>query len=177
MKNIKNKLKHFPIVFSVVFFIFSCIIFVFLHKEVNKKQKIAEEFEMEWEKAEYGRNNFKKLESILEETKEDRALIEQHFVYSSDIVPFLDMIEELAPKVGVLVKVSLIDISKDSTTFTVDLNAEGSFEDIYNFISLLENNFYELDFLKIDIKKEGEDIDGTSKWRGSIKIKVLSFIP
>ncbi|MBP9715138.1 MAG: hypothetical protein KBD52_01450 [Candidatus Pacebacteria bacterium] len=177
MKNIKNKLKHFPLVFSIIFFIFSCIIFVFLHKEVNKKQKIAQEIEVEWEKEEHGRNNFKKLESVLKETEEDRTLIEEHFVYSSDIVPFLDMIEELAPKVEVDVKVSLVDILKDNTTFTVDLNTEGSFENIYNFISLLENNFYELEFMKIDMKKEGEDVNGVNKWRGAIKIKVLSFIP
>ncbi len=177
MKNIKNKLKHFPIIFSLAFFIFSCVVFLFLYKEVDKKHKVAQEVEIEWEKEEYVRNNFKKLESVLGETEEDRALIEEHFVYSSDIVPFLDMIEKLAPKVGVLVNVSLIDISKDNTTFTVDLNSEGSFGDIYNFISLLENNFYELEFLKIDMSKEEEDVNGINKWRGSIKIKVLSFIP
>lgn len=177
MKNIKNKLKHFPLIFSVIFFVFSCIVFVFLNKEVNKKHKVAQEVEIQWQKEEYGRNNFKKLESVLKETEKDRIVIEKHFVYSSDIVPFLDMIEKLAPKVGVDVKVSLIDISKDNTTFTVDLNAVGSFDNIYNFISLLENNFYEIEFLKIDVKKEGEDLDGAIKWRGSIKIKVLSFIP
>lgn len=177
MKEEKNKFKHFPLVFSIVFFVCACVVFFMLLKVINAKNKISQDIQAQWEKEEYRRSNMKSLESLLADTKDDRVLIDQHFVYGSDIVPFLNMIEALAPKVSVNAEVDLVDITKDGSSFSIDLNTTGSFENTYKFISLLENSSYELEFNRIDVRKEDTTTEKSSTWQGYLKIKVISFIP
>lgn len=129
------------------------------------------------------REEVKLLNNSIETIKRDKALIESHFAKSSDVVPFLDTIEALGPKVGVKAETTSVDISKDNTALVVQIKATGDFKNIYRFLTLLENSPYELEFTSVDIQKGGEsgvDEQGipfsNAGWEATFGIKLLSFI-
>jgi len=122
------------------------------------------------------------LNRLLQKVADDRALLEKHFIKSSDIVPFLDMIEKLALQAGVSAQIDSVNTKIDNTELTVGLKALGKFEAIYKFLTLLENSPYELDFNSMDIRKlassvvTGKTVDN-SGWEAIFKIQLLSFVP
>jgi len=80
-----------------------------------------------------------------------QALLETHFIKSSDVVPFLNTIEALGPAVGASAEIDSVDTSPDGASLIVELQASGSFGAVYKFLTLLENSPYELNFLSMDI--------------------------
>ena len=92
-------------------------------------------------------------------------------------MPFLDLLERLAPQVGADAEVLLVDKAKDGSLLSVDVRVIGNFEAIYKFLTLLENFPYELEIISVDIQKKGGEGVESSKWEGVFKVKLLSFIP
>ncbi len=172
------KKKHVIIQISTaaLLFIFSLSGFFILHAYINKKNNEALDAEKNWAIEEARRENVKALELFLEDKTEERNEIDKHFVKNTDIVVFLDTIENLAPQVGAKAEVTLIDVPKDGAGLMVEVHSKGSFESIYRFLSLLENSPYELDFSSVNTQvvkgAEGE----SNTWQATFKIKLLSFI-
>ena len=124
----------------------------------------------------------KTLDQSVKMIEPERALLEAHFGQGSDVVPFLNTIEDLGEKSGTKTKVSSVDISADGTFLSVETRTTGTFQQIYKFITLLENSSYELDFDSVDIHSAASNEElkkGTKdlQWEAVIKIKLLSFIP
>ena len=127
------------------------------------------------------REGIKLLNSSISKIEKEKSLLESHFAQSSNIVPFLDTIEALGNKVGAKTEVMLVDVPVESKNLNINMKASGSFEEIYKFITLLENSPYELEFISIDVQKQGA-IDTSTKnnkktdWEADLKMKLLSFI-
>ncbi|PIR69051.1 hypothetical protein COX93_00830 [Candidatus Nomurabacteria bacterium CG_4_10_14_0_2_um_filter_30_12] len=174
--------KKKSLIFSIIFFLFTCTIFVYLFLIVSKNKEVSEISQEKWQIETIHRENIKSLVSLVKSVESERSLLETHFVKSSDIVPFLDTIEKLAKNVGVNAEIVSVDIPKDNSSLVVETKVSGSFETIYKLILLLENSPYELQFVSVNIK--GSDtqyiiIDKNNKvpeWTAIFKIKLLSFV-
>lgn len=177
------KIKFSPItlVLSAIFFVFSLSVFLFFYKVVNDKNEILQQAHTEWQAETLRRNEIKQLDRSMKAIAQERVMLDSHFAKSSDIVPFLNMIEELASSVFVEAEISSVDIAKDNTSLTVGVKTSGSFEALYKFLTLLENSPFELEFALVNMqRRSGQAVEGEAKiarWEAFFKIKLLSFLP
>jgi len=177
----QKHLNKIFLILSVVFLVFSCAAFIFLHGLIKNNQKTSQEILIEWQKESVRRDDIRLMGRSLKAIEKDRIDLDTHFAQSSNVVPFLDTLETLAMAVKAKSEVTSVDISKDKQQLVVGLRAFGSFEVLYKLMLLLENSPYELEFLSLDLQREsGGDIseDGASspEWSASFKIKLLSFL-
>ncbi|TSC77943.1 MAG: hypothetical protein G01um101424_77 [Parcubacteria group bacterium Gr01-1014_24] len=166
----QNNFPKTPLFLSIIFFIFSCSVFLYFLEEINNNNQESQLKEMEWQTEALRRYEIKALDRSIKIIEGERAQLETHFAKSSDIVPFLDTIERLAPQVGTKAEVTSVNVSEDHTGLYVGMEASGTFNGLYKFLTLLENSPYELEFVSMDIKK------GLESWEAILKIKLLSFI-
>lgn len=174
----KNPLKT-PLILSILFFIALSVLSVFLYQKIDDINKKTEENTIVWQKETNRRENIINLNKSLEETRDKRTILENHFAKSSDVVPFLDSTEKLATKVGAVATVDSLNTGTSNDKFIIQLKASGRFESLYRFLLLLENSPYELDFLSVDFHKSSGDAKNPkdTKWEAVFKMQLLSFIP
>ncbi len=180
-----NTQSNFPkisLFFSAIFLIFSCLIFFFFYRAINNNEKESQAKELEWRNESFRRDEIKTLDRSIKIIEGEMKQLETHFAQSSDIVPFLDTIEGLALKVGAKAEVASVNILTDQTGLMVGLKGSGNFENLYKFLTLLENSPYELEFIDMDLRRETELNAGNknvtvSKWNVIFTIKLLSFTP
>lgn len=178
----KNNFPKIPLFISIIFLALFCVALFLLYQAINNSNQKAEENTIKLETENSRRDDIKTLNHLLETISGDRIKLESHFAPSSNIVPFLDSIEKMAPTVGASVQVDSINTTVDKTGLLIGLKASGSFEAVYKFLTLLENSPYELDFISVDVHKtNAEDSSDKnakgSKWEAVFKIQLLSFIP
>ncbi len=174
----KNFFK-IPLLLSLIFFSCSALFFFFFYKYINEKDYESQLKEMTWQAEAQRREEVRSLERSIKGLEGERAEFDTHFAQSSDIVPFLDTIEGLAPKVGVKAEMTSVDIAENGAGLLVGMKASGSFGGLYKFLRLIENSPYELEFLTFKIEKESGAAGGksdASKWNAAFKIKLLSFV-
>lgn len=180
MKNIFQKKS---LILSVIFFIISCIIFVFLYTSTNNNKKISQTTQEKWQTEATQRDNIKFIVRSIKTIAPERDLLETHFVQNSNVVPFLDTIEGLIKKVGFSKsEISSVEVDDAGASLFVEMRVVGSFESIYKLVTLLENSSYSLEFVSVDIRST--KIDGlinqnskaTQQWVADFKVKLLSFI-
>src|ERR1035437_2958094 len=116
-----QKFKKVPLIFSLIFFVISCFLFYFLYKEINNNNKISQAAGDSWQTEVNKQNEMKSLDQSVKMIEGDRAQLETHFAQSSDVVPFLDMIEKLAPQAGAKAQVTMVNLSDDHTSLLVDV--------------------------------------------------------
>lgn len=178
----QNNFFRIPLLFSVIFFCLSFLAVFFLNREINNNNHAAQSREQEWQTEMQRREEIKALDRSVKIIEGERGQLETHFAKSSDVVPFLDMIEGLASKVEAKAEVTSVDILEDSTGLMVGMKATGTFSGLYRFLTLLENSPYALEFVGMDLHKEtasggAESKNVTiSKWNVIFKLKLLSFI-
>lgn len=178
----KNNLPKIPLFFTIILLIFFTFAFIFLYKKINENNQKAEEGIATWTKEARRRDDIRSLDRSLKEMEGDRTLLETHFAKSSDVVPFLDTIEKLAPTVGASAQVESVNTIADNAGLVVGLKVSGNFSSIYKFLTLLENSPYELDFLSMDIHilTEGGMVGKVykePKWEAVFKMQLLTFVP
>lgn len=154
-----------------------------MNRAINNKVKISEQVLGEWQKEASRREEIRSLYRSIKTIEKQKSLIETHFAQGSNIVPFLDTIENLASKTEAKAEITSVDIAKDNAGLMVGIKASGSFEAVYRFLLLLENSPYELEFISMDMQKtvtqNVSDKNKKSKippWNAVFKIKLLSFI-
>lgn len=174
-----------PLLLSLIFFLASSFVFLYLYKEIKNNSREIDKRESEWRSETFRREELKTLDDSIKIIAEERKQLEAHFARSSDVVPFLDTIEGLAREAGVSEDVSSVDISGDKQGLMVVMEAKGSFTSLYKFLTLLENSPYELELTGVNLSKEAQATspDSPSKtlsdstWNATFRIKLLSFIP
>jgi hypothetical protein len=176
----KHSLKT-QLIFSAIFFALSFCVLFFVYQQIKNIEHDGDQKLTEWRIESARRDEIKSLDSLMKKIEPQKELLYMHFAESLNPVPFLDTIERLATSVNAKNKVSSVDISKDGKSLIVGMNASGSFESFYKFLTLLENSQYNLEFLSIDMQKSGEVGSATTSaplgdWSAAIKIKLLTFI-
>jgi len=126
------------------------------------------------------REEIASLNRSLQQNKKNEIALETHFIQSSDVVPFLDALERLAPLSGVKAKINSVDVATANSGLIVGLEASGNFQEIYKFLTLLENSPYEIDFLSMDVHALGMAENAKAlknpDWEAVFRIQLLSFI-
>jgi hypothetical protein len=176
-----QKFQKMPLFFAIVFLAASMLAFFFLYKQIDNNTKTAEQAQTDWQAESDRRGEVESLDLLLKSTEEERGTLESHFAQSSDVVPFLDTIQQLAVSSKATSAIASVAILQDKTGLMIDVNASGSFASVYKFLTLLENSPYELNFTSVDLKtNESVSADGkttpTQKWEADFQIKLLSFI-
>jgi len=155
------------------------LFFLFLYLTINNNKEMLDLAKEKWQTENILKKNTQSLINSIKMIETEKALLETHFIKSSDIVPFFNTIEKLAKDVGVEAEVVGVDVPKDNSSLTVEMEVLGSFEMIYKLILLLENSQYNLEFVLVNIKNINKDmlsIDKNSDWTATFKIKLLSFV-
>ena len=178
----KNNFQKIFLFISMMVLLFLCAAFVFLYQKINDNNQKIQQGEIALQTETRQRDNIASLNRSLQKIAPDRALLEDHFIKSSDVVPFLNMIEKLASEAEVSVQIDSINNKEDNSELTVGLKTSGGFEMIYKFLTLLENSPYELHFISMDMRKlnssgASDKNIKSSNWETVFKIQVLSFIP
>jgi hypothetical protein len=169
----KNNFFIKSITLSILFMLIFLFAFLFLLQKINKNNEHAEYILLEWNTETARRNGINALNDSIKDIEKEKILLDTHFVKSSDIVPFLDMIEGLGPKLKAKAEITSVDVLPESPGLMVGINATGSFDGLIRFLMLLENSPYEIEFNSMSIK---ELSDKTFKWIIDLKINLLSFI-
>ncbi|MFA6273718.1 MAG: hypothetical protein WC662_00990 [Candidatus Paceibacterota bacterium] len=172
----KFKFKKGSLIFSILFLVFSCTAFFLLYREINSNNIESEKMFLDWQTETVRRNEISALDRSMKNIQTEKSSIETHFAKSSDIVPFLDTIEGLAPKVGAKTEITSVDVEKEGKSLLVGLKATGSFISVYKFLMLLENSQYELEFTSVNLQKSTATNLKDQNWEMILKIKLLSFM-
>ena len=180
----KNNFQKTALFLSLAIFLLLCFVFIILYRQININNQNAEASTTKWQTEAQRRNDIISLNSSLKQVSNDRALLDTHFAQSSDIVPFLNTISGLAPSVGATSEIDSVTTGgANSNTLVVEIKASGTFEQVYKFLTLLENSPYELDFTSVDINKSTDPSSVSTKktnnsdWQGDFKVQLLSFTP
>ena len=169
-----RKFKKEPLIFSMILLLLALSAFAFLYNRTNQNKKLSEETEMKWQAEFNRREEIKSLDRLVKDVEEKKIALESHFAQSSNVVPFLDMLEKLALSTSVKSEIVSVDVAKDKSGLLVEMKVAGIFEAVYKYLLLLENSPYQLEFVSADLHKVSE---GSADWAGNFKMKLLSFIP
>jgi len=177
----KNCIKIRLIIFSLIL-ILAISIFVFLIQVIKEKHKKTEQKLLEWQTIYTKQQELLFLNNSIEKIQENQELLNKYFIYSSNIVPFLNYLEDLAKKNKLTIDLSLVDIMKEEEGLIVEMGVIGNFNLIFKFIKFLENSPYQMEFLLVSLNNISLDEDENKnenilkQWEALIKIKLLSFI-
>lgn len=168
------------LILSIVFFLFSCFVFLFLYKIINDNKKALQLAQEKWQTETTRKENTESITNLIRKIEPERTLLETHFVQGSDVVPFLNTIEKLAQEVKVEAEVVSVDVEKnDNSSLMIEMKTLGNFESIYKLIMLLENSPYDLEFLLVNIQNLSVQDTSTNKipqWTAAFKIRLKSFV-
>lgn len=162
------------IIFAAMFLLVAVVCFCILYREIYNTEIESTAKLNEWKIEASRREEIKSLDSMMRKIEKKQALVETHFAESSNPVAFLDAMERLASSVGAKNTVSSIELSKDGNSMVVGMNISGSFESFYKFLTLLENSPYGLEFVSVNLTKDGDGSGGT--WSAALKVEVLTFV-
>lgn len=176
-----NNFPKIALFLSVLFFIVSCILFSFLHTKVKDNNIISEQDNTVWQNEANRRNILSSMDHSLKAMAGEIMQVNTHFAQSSDVVPFLDYIEKTASIVGLNAEIVSVDVPEKEKVLVVVVNTEGVFEEVYKFLTLLENAPYQLEFVSVHMTRESGKVIPLPKvahpsWNGYFKINLLSFI-
>ena len=173
----KNKSIQNWLIFSIVFFIAVCVSFFFFYREIKNNIQITKQLKSDLEKEIIKREEIKDFNESFKLIENEKNLFETHFVQRSNVVPFLNKIEDVAKSVGTKAEVYSIEIASDNTGLIMQMKNVGTFSRVYKFITLLENSPYELEFNSINMYSSSDDLKTKEGlWEASFNIKLVSFI-
>mgnify|MGYP001589848773 CR=1 FL=1 len=177
----QNKFPKIQFFSSILFFVGFFVLFIFFLRIINANNKEIELANNLWQTETLKRNELEILHDSIGEISKEREELETHFAQSSDIVPFLDAIEDLALKTQNKAEITAVDILNDNTGLMVGMKTSGTFNNLYKFISLLENASYEIEIVSMKIHKEDslateEKEMKVPLWNLFLRVKLLSFI-
>ena len=175
----KYNFPKIPFFLSLLLLGLSCLGFFTLYAKIKNNNLIEEQIFAEWQVEDSKREEIKTLNRFLYNTEQDRKSLDSHFAQSSNVVPFLDMLEKLASQVGSKAEVLLVNMPDDNSGLDVEVKISGGFESMYKFITLLENSPYEIEITSFNMTKTFFDTankQSYSGWLANFKIKLLSFL-
>lgn len=118
----------------------------------------------------------KLLESQIDKIREDKKKIDSVFLKEEDIVKFIETLEDLGKKTDILIKISSAEIGKGSENPKLRISANGSFQDIFHYIILLENLPNQIAFDNLNLVKKSSGDEKNGEWESGIEISIMSFL-
>ena len=176
-KYMKNKLEKIYLATAVIILVISGMAFFFVNKETKSNIESAKQSELNLVQETTKRNEIKNLNNYFNSIEKEKTQFETHFVQRSDVVSYLNSLEALAKDIGTKGEVLSINLSDDKSNLLVEMSDEGTFPNVYKFITLLENAPFEMEITYIDLNRSNsEEKKTTVLWQALIKFKLVSFI-
>ena len=177
MKNKGITLTSVTIVFLITILLFGGSLFL-QYKLKNLKKELST-FETDLFIAQNKKSNSITLQNILENTEIDRQKITPYFIENeTEIVSLLEKIEQLAQnyKTTPVVSVDSRKNDEEQTALTLNISIEGSFNEVYTYLLLLENFPVKASFSDLSIRKISDDPTlNKSKWSMKVLMDVKSY--
>jgi uncharacterized membrane protein len=94
------------------------------------------------------------LRHAINESKDDRATLDTYFVKSSNLDVFIKSLESLGEESNTAIRLNAFtEINKNS--LIIDFNANGTYDDIYYLVTLIEHLPYHIEFKKAYLNSLG----------------------
>ena len=138
--------------------------------EVDNKNMLLEEQIGALSIQEAQETEFYRLRRLAEESTSDREQLAGYFFRKeSDSIDFLNTVESLAPQAGVALKVESLEQegSGNEQDIIIDLTFSGSYDQVTNFINLLENLPYMSEVTSLQMEARS-----SSNWEATTEIKI-----
>lgn len=172
--NLKN------LIFAVIFLIITLVSFYFTIRQMNIYNQEFVNLTNEYKEKEIRSNQIKELNKVISEIGDEVKILDSHFLNTGDVAPFLDELELDAKNLGVKAEVVSVDNPNTQNKYlSINLRADGTFENLNKFLLLLENYKYQLEVFDVRmIRNSAPDTDLNSLpiWSGDFRIKVISFL-
>ncbi len=120
--------------------------------------------------------NIKLLESQMAEIKENFEKLDNFYLKENGLVGFIESLEKIGRDANVLVGIHSVGIEKDKKSVLFRIDAEGEFEELFQYLVSLENLPYQVAFERMDISS-GDATKGKNVWKSEVDIRVISFLP
>lgn len=124
-------------------------------------------------------NNSHALKNLLAEIRKDKEKIDASFLNSRGVAGFLEKLEALGRQAAVEVAIGSINLPGQNgiSEPRFQAKASGSFRDLLQYFSSLENLPYQISFEKFSLIKPDEQDKNKNNWIFDFDISVLSYIP
>ncbi len=175
----KTHFQKLPFLFSIVMILVSVFVFTTLYLETVRNHTDSEEIISKWQTERDHRDEIKALERSVSMYSSERLQLESHFARSSDVVPFLDNMEELARTVNTDPEIISVEALKKPDRLEVKMSVAGEFESLHKFVMLLENSRYEIELTSVDLNLPGASNTSSNigkDWELNLSFKLLSFV-
>lgn len=138
----KGKTLQLIIIFGILNIAFLSL-YVFAYFYIQGKMIAVAEIKQEVNTIREENEQLANLTSVIRQIESDQAQLRSYFVEQNDIIIFLEELESLGDVTGAVVEVKTIEEIEGDGTYgnQLDLNvtAQGSWEEVYHFLTLLEN--------------------------------------
>lgn len=122
-------------------------------------------------------SNLKSLNAILEETKEDKELVQSVFLTNDQLIRVIESLEFIGKTSSTTLKISSVssDAAKSSKP-SFSFSAEGSFAQVFKFARYLENLPYYFSISRISFNKVNEaQKNSLPQWQAIFNIELESY--
>jgi len=110
------------------------------------------------------------VRNALNNAEGDIKKIESYVVTEDGVVDFIQFVESLADSAGVSLDVNQVSFEdEEKRLLSIHMVSEGSWQETFHFVSLLENIPYRAQFERLNLLFQGE-----SNWRGDYRVNVVS---
>ena len=172
----KQRFSPFFIAIIVSNFIFFGAI-GFLWMAIRGTIKESVENIVELEKARFREQNVKILREAITATELQRKTLESYFITKDEAVNVLEKVEEVGHASGASLDLSVINWREESQTdvmaLEISAHLKGSFQSIYQALSLIERLPYKIDMVKIAVLENNSGKDARF-WESQITFAITS---
>lgn len=162
--------------FSIVFLAVVLAGTYFSYKKISVIRSETAVKEAEWQEEEGRRAEIKNLERSVKNLAKEKAELDSHFVSKDDPVDFLNSLETMASGVGATAEVSTVGDDSNNSGLVINLNATGSFDSIFRFLTLIENSFYMMEVQNLTLNSGSVDVKTKLPvWTMSLQLRLITF--
>jgi hypothetical protein len=160
------------LIFSVITTVLVVGLFVFCLRVIKNKNQHTSAVLLTLQEKIKEKENATMFAEKVSEIQNTKELIGNYFVDSNRIDAFVGYLEDFSVVTGANVTVKGIEILKDDKkNISFKLEIVGTFQDVMESITLLENIPYQVDILQVYLNKNIEQVQDTS----NVKVKSLKI--
>jgi Tfp pilus assembly protein PilO len=160
-------------------------VFIFFFRIIKNKNEHTSAVLTVLENKIIKKENINTLEKKVAELEATRQAIEGYFVNSNNIDSFINYLEKLGTSARTQLEVENVEISTvEKNTVLVKLSVKGTFTDVMQTVTLIENIPYQIHFTSVYLSKntqsvtskvgDKEKVTTTSVWQADVSFKILS---
>ncbi|MBL7045136.1 MAG: hypothetical protein ISR98_00855 [Parcubacteria group bacterium] len=168
--------------FMTILTIAVIISYSFFFYNIKEKNKMISLMTNETDAAIQREVKLRSVKDLIKDTQENRLKLDTYFVVDDKIVNFIEEIEELSRDVGVDTEVVSVNVDEGkanniSELLKLDLNIEGKWEDVFQFITLIEKMSFKISVSQASLQViyDNESKISSGIWKGFLSINVVKL--